>query len=96
MLRIPRTWGSGLCYLPEFVDHVISPLALPMSRDRNMLLELEIKTEKMTSGYFMESGQKAVCLLKLVTNCCRSPSADLGGWLHKAHLLCGAILAKLG
>lgn len=60
-----------------------------------MPLDLEIKTEKMTSGYFMESGQKVVCLLKLATECYRRPSAELG-WLHKAHLLSGAIFAKSG
>lgn len=50
----------------------ISLLALPVSGHLNMPLKLEIKTLKMTSGYFIESGQK------LATDCCKPPGAGLG------------------
>lgn len=59
-----------------------------------MPLDLEIKTEKMTSGYFMESGQKVVCLLKLATECYRRPSADLGGYTRPISSLGPSLLSR--
>lgn len=58
--------------------------ALPMSRDLNVLLKLEIKSQKMVPGYFTEPWREGGLSVAVS---CRSPDVGLGGlpwWGQKA------------
>lgn len=57
--------------------------ALPMSRDLNVLLKLEIKSQKMVPGYFTEPWREGGLSVAVS---CRSPDVGLGGFTEAGGL----------